>query len=60
MKKSDKGLSGGAIAGIVLACAAVVIGLGIVFYFLNRKTTPQVDKAPNDMNFDFSTDKIQN
>ena len=59
-KKSDKGLSGGAIAAIVLACVAAVAGLGIVFYFLNRKTTPPVVKTPNNVNYDFSTDKIHN
>lgn len=60
IKKSDKGLSGGVIVAIVLACVAAIAGLGIVFYCLNRKAKPPVVKNPNNMNYDFSTDKINN
>lgn len=59
-KNPNNGLSGGAISAIVISCVAAVVGVGIVFYCLRRKTIPPVVKIPNNNNFNVSTEKINN
>ena len=59
-KNPNNGLSGGAIAAIVISCVAAVVGVGIVFYCLRRKTMPPVVKIPNNNSFNVSTEKINN
>ena len=54
--RDDKGLSGGAIAGIVIGSVAAVVAIGIAIYFLTRKTPT---KMPiNNANFHDSSINI--
>ena len=43
-KKGSSGLSGGAIAGIVIACVAVLVAASVAAIML-RKPTPPVDNT---------------
>lgn len=56
IKKDDNGLSGGAIAGIVLGSVAAVVAIGIVIYCLIRKKSPKMPvNAANNANFQDSS-----
>jgi hypothetical protein len=60
-KRSEGGLSAGAIVAIVLATVAAVVALGLVIFFLNRmKSTPPPIKNPSDLNFANSASNINN
>jgi hypothetical protein len=60
-RKKKNGLSAGAIVAIILASVAVVVAVGIVFIFLNKRTnTPPFVKNQPDFNIVNSTSNINN
>lgn len=60
-RKKKNGLSAGAIVAIILASVAVVVAVGIVFIFLNKRTnTPPIVKNQPDFNIVNSTSNINN
>ena len=44
-RKSSSGLSGGAIAGIVIACVAVLIAAAVAAIMLRKPSTPPTDNT---------------
>ena len=60
-KRSEGGLSAGAIVAIVLATVAAVVALGLAILFLNRmKASPPPIKNPSDLNIANSASNINN
>jgi len=56
----SKGLSAGAIVAIILSSIAVLVAVGLVFFFLRKNQTPPVIKNQPDFNVINSTSNINN
>ena len=56
----NKGLSGGAIAALVLASIAVIVAIGLAIFFLNRKPIIPPVKPTSELQLQNSSAKIQN
>ena len=52
-RKSSGGLSGGAIAGIVIACAAAIIAVGIAAFVCKNTSKPPIDKTTENSKIGF-------
>ena len=58
-KKSSSGLSGGAIAGIIIACCVALIAAAVAAFLCNRGSKPALDQSSNNLKLN-SSNSVQN
>ena len=58
-KKSSSGLSGGAIAGIIIACCVALIAAAVAAFLCNKGYKPALDQSSNNLNLN-SSNSVQN